>query len=117
MRVGKTIFMAALAAALTAYAFDCGGMTSPQQAMQCCKSMPCSSQGHRGQNCCKTMTAMHSPFVQSPSVQGAGFSLLAMAVLPASGESQFKLLAARTVAAQCHAPPHSDSPIATPLRI
>lgn len=117
MRFGKATFVAALAVALTAYAFDCGGMTTPQQAMQCCKSMPCSSRGHRGQDCCKTMPAMRSPFVQSPSVYGTGFSLNAMAVLPASGESQVKTLPARSVVAQCHAPPLSDSRISTPLRI
>jgi thiol-disulfide isomerase/thioredoxin len=63
MNLAKPILVALLAVALAVYAFDCGAMTMPEQAMQCCNFMPCSSQGHRGQDCCKTMPAMHAPFV------------------------------------------------------
>jgi hypothetical protein len=48
MRFAKPILLAALAVALAAYAFDCGALGTPEQAMQCCNSMPCSSHGHRG---------------------------------------------------------------------
>lgn len=60
--------MAVLGVALAAYAFDCSGMTTPEQAMQCCNSMPCSSQSDHGQDCCRTMPAMHAPFVQPSSI-------------------------------------------------
>jgi len=46
-----------------------GAATTPEQAMQCCNSMPCSSHGHEhSQDCCKTTQAMHRPFVQPSSV-------------------------------------------------
>ena len=32
--------------ALATYGLDCLAMTRPEQAMQCCRSMPCSPNGH-----------------------------------------------------------------------
>jgi hypothetical protein len=58
MRSIKPLFVAILALVLGAYAFDCEAATTPEQAMQCCKSMLCSSHGHHGQDCCKTMPTM-----------------------------------------------------------
>jgi hypothetical protein len=109
--------MAALAAVLAAHAFDCGGMITPEQAMQCCGSMPCSTHRHHGQDCCKTMTAVHPPFLQTSAVHNAIFSLDAIAVLPASNHSFDLESLTRTVVATCHAPPilHLLPPV--PLRI
>src|SRR6266436_3876939 len=39
MRLAKPTFLAILAVALAAYAFDCGATTTPEQAMHCCKTM------------------------------------------------------------------------------
>ncbi|HWG57813.1 MAG TPA: hypothetical protein VN661_02055 [Candidatus Acidoferrales bacterium] len=117
MRFGRAILMAALAVALAAYAFDCAGMTTPRQAMQCCKTMPCSPAGHGSQDCCQKMPAMHSPFVRTPSIGVAGFSLSALAVLPASREANRGTLTARAISTRCHAPPGSELPASTPLRI
>src|ERR1700758_3303990 len=74
MNQARPILIAALAVALAVYAFDCGAMTTPERAMQCCNSMPCSSQGHHGQDCCKTMPAMHAPFVQPSFVRGVPYA-------------------------------------------
>ena len=109
--------MTLVALSFAAYAFDCGGMMTPEQAMQCCNSMPCSSQGHNGQDCCKTMPSMHAPFVQLTTAH-AGFSIDVLAVLPAASESMDLNSSARSVTSHWHAPPllHS-SPPPLPLRI
>jgi hypothetical protein len=117
MRLAKPIFLAVMAVALAAYAIDCGAATTPEQAMQCCNSMPCSSHRHQGQDCCKTMPAMHAPFVQPSSVHGVSYSPVVSAVLPVSGEPQGFDLSDRMVAAHCHAPPVLYAPAPLPLRI
>lgn len=116
MRLVKPIFMAVLAVGLAAYAFDCGAAT-PELAMQCCNSMPCSSQGHHGQDCCETMTAMHAPFVQSSSPQSIPYSAVLLAVLMPFDESQGIDSSASTIADHSHAPPVGYSPTVLPLRI
>jgi DNA-binding transcriptional MerR regulator len=103
--------------ALGVYAFDCEAATTPEKAMQCCKSMHCSSRGRHGQNCCKTMPTMHTPFVQPPSVHGVSFSPVVLAVMAASCKSSGLDSFARAVAAHCHAPPSFHSTAAPPLRI
>ena len=113
----RPLLVATLAVALGAYAFDCEAATTPEQAMQCCKSMHCSSHGHHGQDCCKTMPTMHAPFVQPSSVHSVSFSPVVVAVMAASCESGGLDFFARTVAAHCHAPPGFHSPAARPLRI
>jgi len=85
--LAKPILLALLVVTLAAYAFDCGAATNPEQAMQCCNSMPCSSGGHHGQDCCKTMPAMHAPFVQPSSVHGVSYSSLVFELLPATSDS------------------------------
>ncbi len=117
MRLAKPIFLAVLVVALAAYALDCGAATNPQQAMDCCKSMPCSSHGHHAQDCCKAMQAMRAPFVQPSSAHGASFSPLVFAVLPATGELHAVGPSGRVIAAHCHAPPIQHTPAALPLRI
>src|SRR5215472_11098334 len=73
--------VAVLGVALAAYALDCSGMTTPEQAMQCCNSMPCSSQSDHAQDCCKTMPAMHAPFVQPSSTSSIAPPAVQLAVL------------------------------------
>ena len=117
VRFARSVLVAVLGLALAAYAFDCGGTTTPEQAMQCCNSMPCSSHGHHGQDCCKTMPAMHAPFVQPSSAHRGAYSPLVLAVLPAPGESQSLRSADRLIATHCHAPPILSRPAPLPLRI
>lgn len=116
MRLAKPIFLALLTVALAAYAFDCGA-TTPEQAMQCCNSMPCSSHGHHGQDCCKTMQAMHAPFVQASVVHGVRHSPVVVAVVGTFDESHRLDASARAVVEHSHAPPIFYSPASTPLRI
>src|SRR5215469_3946562 len=117
MRFGKPILVAAIGVLLVAYAFDCAEMTTPEQAMQCCNSMPCSPQEHHeGQDCCKTMQSTQFPFVQPPTTN-AGFSLDMLAVLPASQDSIDLRSSARSIRADWHAPPPLFSRSPQQLRI
>jgi hypothetical protein len=117
MYLAKQIFVLVAVVLLGVYAFDCEAMTTPEQAMQCCNSMPCSPQGHHEQDCCKTMPSMHAPFVQPSSVHGVSFASFVFAVLPTCGESLGMDSYAGHVAAQSHAPPIFYASALTPLRI
>ncbi len=116
MRFARPILFGVITVALAAYAFDCWAMATPEQAMQCCNSMRCSSHGH-GQDCCKSMPTVHAPFVQSSSAHGVSFSPVVLAVMPASGESRGLDSSACSIAVHCHAPPISCSPAPVPIRI
>ena len=115
--MAKPIFLAILAVALAAYAFDCSAATTPEQAMQCCKSMSCSSHGHRAQDCCKTMPSMHAPFVQPSSGHGVSPSHVVFAVLPGTEKGHAVDSSNGVIAAHCHAPPILYAPPPLPLRI
>ena len=117
MRLAKPIFLSVLAVVLAGYALDCGAVTTAEQAMRCCNSMPCSQHGHRGQDCCKTMPTVRAPFVQPSNVHGVSYSALAFAVLPATSESLAPNSSDRVIAALCHAPPIRYASTAVPLRI
>jgi hypothetical protein len=116
MRLARPIFLAGLIVVLTAYAFDCGATTTPEQAMQCCNSMPC-SQGHHDEDCCKTMAAMHAPFVQASSTRHVSTSPAVSAVLSASNECRVVDSSIRVIAVHCNAPPILDAAVSLPLRI
>ncbi len=103
--------MAVLAAAFAAYAFDCGATTTPEEAMQCCDTMPCPPHSHEhSQDCC-------APFVQPSPTQGIPFSFVFFAVLPDAPASERLDFSARIVAAYCHAPPLLQAAVLSPLRI
>ena len=112
----RPILVGLIGVLLAAYVSDCDSMATPEQAMRCCNSMPCSSQGHQGQDCCKTMPSMHAPFVQ-PATVHAGFSLNVLAVLPASVESMGQDLSSVSATPAWHAPPLIPEPSPQPLRI
>src|ERR1700730_2975070 len=117
MGFARQILLAVLALSVVAYASDCGGMTTPEQAMQCCNSMRCSSHHHHGQECCKTMPAMHAALGQPSSVQGTSFSPVALGLIRGFNESQGIEHSTRTIAEHSHAPPISSSPPALFLRV
>src|SRR6516165_6910029 len=117
MRFGQSILAAVVALSFVAYAFDCAEMTTPEQAMQCCNSMPCSSQGHHGQDCCKTMPSMHGPFVQPSAGHSAGPSLNVGAVLPVSDDPIDLASSSRNIRSHWHAPPGFLPSSPLPLRI
>jgi hypothetical protein len=92
-------------------------MTTPDEAMQCCNSMPCSPHGHQGQDCCTTMPSMHAPFVKSASVHSVkplGFQL---AVLASGQDFVNSDSFIGRVAIHSHAPPDNHAFDLTPLRI
>ncbi len=113
----KPLVMVALLVALAAYSLDCGAMTTPEQAMQCCGSMPCAPQGHNGQDCCKSMPSMHAPFVQPSSVHSATHPLAAVATLAASDAALPALSENEIFTTRSHAPPFISPPASLPLRI
>src|SRR5881296_3659378 len=118
MRFTKSVLLAVMAIALATYASDCFAMSTPEQAMQCCDSMPCSSHDHQhSQECCKTMPSMHAPFLQPASAHGLSFSLVFVAALPAFNASQGLNSSAGVLTAHCHAPPISQIAASSPLRI
>ena len=116
-KVFKPLVMVALLVALAAYALDCGAMTTPEQAMQCCGSMPCAPQGRVGQDCCKSMPSMHVPFVQPSSVHKATHPLAAVATLAVSGAANPALSEIGAFSTSSHPPPLISPSAFSPLRI
>src|SRR5260370_16928816 len=110
MGLAKPVLRTLLAAALAAYAFDCSAAATPEQAMQCCNAMHCSSHGHHGQDCCKTMPSTHGPFVQVASVHGITAFPVAFPVPSASRQCLGLDFSPRTLAPQSPPPPISSSP-------
>jgi len=117
MRFSRPVLIAILGFALAAYALDCGAMSTPEQAMQCCNSMPCSSGGHHGQDCCKTMPAMHAPFVQPSVAHGVSCSPIVVAALAMIDVSPSVNSSTRGTAENSHAPPTISSSAPLALRI
>jgi hypothetical protein len=117
MGFAKAMLAAVVVLALAAYAFDCLGMTTPEQAMRCCNSMQCSSHGHHGQDCCKTMPRTHAPFIQAPSMHGVSLDQVAIAAVPGASELTGLSAVASTIAAYSHAPPVLGFLAPLPIRI
>src|SRR5271155_1159588 len=117
MQLFRPILMLALVVALAAYALACGAMTTPEQAMKCCSSMPCAPHGHDGQDCCKDMPSMHAPFVQSASAQRAPQAHAIGAVLTTPQPSGSSRPVHASFGVQPHAPPIVSPPTFSPLRI
>jgi len=118
MRFIKPILLSLMAIALATYASDCFAMSTPDEAMQCCDSMPCSAHGHEhSQECCKTMPSLHAPFVQPASAHALSFSPVFVAVLPAFNVLKGLNFSAGVLTAHCHAPPISQIAVSSPLRI
>jgi len=115
MRYRTALFVCLLAATLPAYAFDCQEPMTPDQAMQCCKDMSCSSAGHEGQDCCKAVTAARSPFVQPATDHPVCKASVVLGVLPLFREPAVPNSSVPDVQAHWHSPPSISA--SRPLRI
>jgi hypothetical protein len=116
MRFARQGLVAALTIAIAAYAVDCIA-ASPQQSMQCCQYMRCSSHGHHDNNCCKTMPLMKVALGQPSSVQGLSLVPLTLGVVETQTISSSLDLSSPRIMAHSHAPPIFLSPPLLPLRI
>lgn len=116
MRFRRAILVAFVGLALGSYVVDCSGMTTPDEANNCCQSMPCSSSGHN-QECCKTMPQMHAPFIQAPSAHRLSFTPGLIAVLPVFQEPLILESTTDGLVASLHAPPGTSPPATKPIRI
>src|ERR1700730_4542508 len=101
----KPIFIVAFVVALAADSFYCGAAVTPEQAMKCCDSMPCSSQGQQGQDCCNAMPSAHASFVQPTSLTQGSFALVLFAVLQNSIDSHGDNSSDRVITAFAYDPP------------
>src|SRR3954463_8574922 len=110
----RLIVVIFLAVALTAYVVDCEGITTQQQAMQCCNEMPCNFQGHTSQDCCKSMQSLHAPFVQTSSVQSVLLPLVALAEMPTRACIHDLGSCISVTVEQSHAPPVLSPPVQKP---
>ena len=118
MRFLRPILLIAVALAIAVYAIDCGAMTTPGEAMQCCNTMPCSSHSQEhSQECCATMPSTHAPFVQPASAHDQSLSPVVVAVLPTFHVSQDLSSGAGVPASHCHAPPIPQAATPSPLRV
>jgi|SRR5215472_9682719 len=118
MWLARQLLVVAMTLALATYALDCLGVTTPEQAMQCCNSMRCPSHHHSGQDCCRTMPAMHAAIGQPTSINSISPSLFVHgAVLPSavfeSINSSVRLIRERS----SHGPPRLLSRPVLTLRI
>src|SRR5207302_4419297 len=117
MSLFRPILVAVVGLALASYAFDCFAAATPEQAMQCCNSMHCSSHARHGQDCCKRMPNVRSPFVGASSAHGMSFAPTLLAVMPARGELPVLDFSARIIPAHSHAPPLFWLSAPVPIRI
>jgi hypothetical protein len=118
MGFAKSITVALLTAALGLYAADCSAMLTPQQAMQCCKTMHCPSSLHHTQHCCRTMPNVRAALGQPSSIQSAPLAHTISAPLPVANMALTQVPKTSSyVIADFHSPPAAFSPPAFSLRI
>jgi hypothetical protein len=118
MRVARLIFVMLLVAGLTVYAFDCSAASTPDEAMQCCDSMPCHHSHNGSQDCCENMQSSHLPFMQPHSLDTASHASTFHAMLPAADAvPRLDCFAQILLGVNSHAPPGMPTAAVTPLRI
>ena len=119
MRLVRAILTGVCVAVLAMYALDCFPASTPDEAMQCCDSMPCPEHSQHGsQNCCQTMPSSHAEFVQPHSPDIAPHAPVLCAFLPVGNALQGLNGPARVlVTANSHAPPLTPAAASTPLRV
>ena len=120
MRLAKWVLLVPLTVALAMNGVDCGGMVKPEQAMQCCETMHCHPQHHRGndsQDCCKTTLQMHDALGQPASEPGVSFSPVTLNVVRAFVDSGVLKLSIIMLRGHSHDPPICGFTVVLPLRI
>lgn len=117
MNPARTILVALVGLALTAYASDCMDTASPEQSMQCCQSMSCASHGHTSEDCCKSMQSVHAPFMFSAHTNGGSLMTFAFVVLSAFDGSAELNSSRVLIPVYSHAPPGMGVTTPLPLRI
>jgi hypothetical protein len=115
MRLLRQGVVAMLMLAMAAFSIDCLA-ESPQQAMQCCHAMRCSSSSHMGKNCCLTMPAMRATLGQPLSAHAASCTAVLGLVAEADKTSTLSAFAGPAIE-HTHAPLLASSPPWLPLRI
>lgn len=115
--MARALLVTAIVAALAGYAIDCSTIVSPDQAMQCCKTMPCTPHSS-GKNCCDTTPSTHPPFVQAASLSKATLSLVSYFSVPTlTSHLPIRSGADITVAQYQSPPPLLEFSSNSPLRI
>ena len=119
MSRAQRTFLLALTISLPAYGLDCLSMTTPDEAMECCKSMGCHYHKHRGQNsqdCCKTTPQMRGAATQPVTPRRITSPPIMLAVV--SADNNFKLMESydHVIAPHSHDPP-LDAVSIVPLRL
>lgn len=121
VRSAQWILVAALNVALAMDGFDCLGIATPEQAMQCCNRMHCHLQSHHSypsQECCKTTPQItHSAIGQPSSVQEISFSPAVLGVVQAFTDAQVVQCTTIVISGHSHDPPLSCCTPIMPLRI
>jgi hypothetical protein len=117
MAVVKRILLMIAVVAVATYGFDCLAMTTAEQAMQCCKSMPCAPSGHHGQDCCKTMPSVNAPFLRSAHTSVAPIVHVLGALASRVADAPVALGESSTVSTLSHAPPIRYFAATLPIRI
>ena len=113
----RPILSAVLTLALAAYAVDCSSAATPEQAMQCCKTMQCiSHHHHHGQGCCNEMPTT-TVDVGQPASFSVSFARVVFGLAEPLIESPSVAVLERLIAHQSHAPPIFSPPSVLPLRI
>jgi hypothetical protein len=123
MHHANAILRTLLAVAIAAYALDCEAMATPQQAMQCCATMHCASNGpmkmdaQQGMDCCKTMPTVSATFLIPSAGHGVSHNAEVIAVLPSSSSPTNLVSSSSAITERDHAPPAFSPPTLQPLRI
>lgn len=113
----KRIPGALLAVAIAAYGPDCLGMATPEQAMQCCRTMHCHAHGRHSQDCCSNTLQVRVVLGQPSSLEGSDVTQVAIGVVQAVSSFQKKGIPVIVVSKHSHDPPPSNSVTVPSLRI
>src|ERR1051326_3514872 len=119
MGPARTILGIFLIAVLVVYSLDCFAASTPDDAMQCCDSMPCPEHSHNSsEDCCQTMPSLQGPFLHSKFVDTPFHPMTPVAVLAVLCGPQTLFPPSHVILGKgCHAPPGSQVPALSPLRI
>lgn len=114
----RWILLSALTIALVGYGFDCLGMTTPEQSMECCNRMRCHSHHHskQSQDCCNTTPQAHADLGNPSSLQSISYSPIALGCVHAPAHVELIGFFGTVITRHSHDPPHRDTPV-LPLRI